>query len=360
MFKKKPRRRSVRRRKKSPETIFWMVLVAILVLAGTGFLAHNVLFASGGPASWLAALTAGRNNEVAIDSVEVAENISEQPEVVDAAEDFLNLWEPKEPTTHHNILLLGLDNHGMSDVIMIFTYDLQTFDSALLSIKRDTYVDNQTWARKDSGQGHLAWASNRGMLADGDYDDGANLAAYTVENLLGIELHNYAAVSFEGFTEFVDLIGGVQIEVDPEFAGREGRSLPTGLQRLDGEQALVYARHRQNPRIPEPGSTSQDGDRVRRNQRLLKAMMEQCKTMGSDELMHVVEQLDNKFYTSLDDWDILDMINILYNRNPDEIETFIMPGEGERVYQERIERNIYYYFLDFDSCDMILEELGLK
>lgn len=360
MFKKKPRRRSVRHKRRSPETIFWMILITFLVLTGTGFLAHSVLFASGGPVSWLSAVMTGRNDEYTTNSVDLAADEPERPEVVDAAEGFINLWEPKEPTTHHNILLLGVDDHGMADVIMIFSYDLQTFDSALVSVKRDTYVDNQTWAQKESGQDHLAWASNRGMLGDGDYDEGANLAAHTVEDLLGIELHDYAMVSFEGFTAFVDLIGGVQIEVDPEFAEREGPSLPTGLQRLDGEQALIYARHRQNPRIPEPGSTSQDGDRVRRNQRLLKAMMEQCKTMGSDELMHVVEQLENRFYTSLDDWDILDMINILYNRDPNEIETIVMPGEGEMVYQERINRDIYYYFLDFDACDNILEELGLK
>ncbi len=355
-MKKKKRKRTFGRRRKSPETIFWIALISLLVVAGTGLLAYNVIFNSGGPARWLAALAAGRNSDVATAAIDETGN----HEVVDAAEDFLTMWEPKEPTTHHNILLLGLDNHGMSDAIMILSYNTETYDSALLSLKRDTYVADQTWGHDDAGLHELAWASNRGMGRGDDYHEGANLAAYTVENLLGIDLHSYAAVSFEGFTRFVDLIGGVQVEVAPEFAEREGSALPTGLQRLDGEQALVYARHRQNPRIPEPGSSSQVGDRVRRNQRLLKAMMEQCKTMGSDELMHVVEQLENKFYTSLDDWDILDMINVLYNRDPEEIQTLVMPGEGERIYQEKIDRDIYYYFLDFEACDAILEELGLK
>lgn len=354
-MKKKKRRRKIGRRK-NPETIFWMALIVVFVVLGSGLLVYNVLFASGGPGNWLAALTADRESDVATAAIDDTGN----REVVDAAEDFLTLWEPKEPTTHHNILLLGLDNHGMNDAIMIFTYNLETFDSALISLKRSTYVPDQTWGHDDAGLNELAWATNRGMGRGNDYHEGANLAAYTVENLLGIDLHAYAAVSFEGFTEFVDLIGGVQVEVAPEFAEREGRTLPTGLQRLDGEQALVYARHRQNPRIPEPGSTSQDGDRVRRNQRLLKAMMNQCKTMGSDELMYVMDQLENKFYTSLDDWDILDMINVLYNRDPEQIETIVMPGEGELVYQERIDQDIYYYFLDYEACDKILGELGLK
>ncbi len=340
MIRSKRRRRRSRRRRKSPETLFWVLLLSVLALGAAGFVAHNILFATeqAAEAEWDQVLT----DAVGADDIEAPG------------------WEPREPADHTNILLLGLDNQGMSDLIMILSYHMKTYDSTLISLKRDIFVSGQDWASKDSGQDHLAWAHNRGMGPEKDYHAGARLTAQTVEDLLGIDLHAYATISFDGFTQLVDLIGGVEIEVAPEFALREGGALPTGLQRLEGSQALVYARHRQNPRIPEEGSTSQAGDRVLRNQRLLKAILEQCKTLGTDELLFIVGQLDDKVCTTMEDWDILDMANVLYNRDPGEIETVILPGEGERVYQERIDSEMYYYFLNFEETDIILRELELK
>jgi LCP family protein required for cell wall assembly len=332
-------RRSIGRRRKSPETIFWIITITALVLAGAGFLLHNILFASD-----------QRHNDTSAQPVAVS---LEEPAAY-------REWVPKTPTTHTTILLLGLDNHGMSDVIMLLSYDMQTFDSSLISIMRDSFVHNQTWAAKDLGQDHLAWANYRGMGQDKDFHAGAKLAAATIEDLLGIDIHAYASISFEGFVSLVDLIGGVELDVAPEFANREGGPLPTGPQRLNGEQALIYARHRQNPRIPEPGSTSQDGDRVRRNQRLLKALLEQCKTIETDQLMAIMEELDDRLHTSMEDWDILDLANLLYNRDTEAIETVVLPGEGELVFQELIEQEVYFYFIDFEDSDLILQELGLK
>lgn len=269
-------------------------------------------------------------------------------------------WEPAEPEDFMSILLLGIDDHGMCDQVMIFTYDLYTFDASLISIKRDTYVEDQTWAVKELGQDHLAWANYRGMGSAEDYHAGARLTALTVEEMLGIDLHAYGSITMDGFTALIDLIGGVEVDVPAGFAEREGRTLPTGLQRLDGEEALLFARHRQNPRIPEPGSTSEDGDRIRRNHQLIKAMFEQAEQMESEELMDTVNAIDNKFYTSMDDWDILEMLNLVYYSDLDELETAVLPGEGKETYQERLEDYTYYFYLDHEETGRILADFGLK
>lgn len=336
------RRRHIGRRKKSPETIFWLITLTILVIGIGAFAAHSGLIR--------AAFEPAPKDDFLVLPTEV--QIEEEPEKP--------LWEPKVPTTHTNILLLGLDNQGMCDTVMVISYNMETFESALISIKRDTYISDQTWGHNDSGQNHLAWANQQGMGQEKDYHAGAMLTAKTVEELLGIDLHAYASITFEGFEELIDLVGGVVIEVAPEFAARQGATIPTGRQRLNGEQALIYARHRQNPRIPEPGSESQHEDRVRRNQRLLKAILEQCKTLESDELINIANQLDSMLHTTLDDWDILDLANVLYNRDLENIKSVILPGEGKSVYEEQINKDIYYFFLDVENTDLILGELGLK
>ena len=351
-------RRTVGRQKVSPETVFWIFLVVVLTLGGAGFWLYSNLNGSTEPVDIIEDVTEPVDTE---EDVTVPVDIEEDVTVpLDIEEPEDSDWLPEVPDTHTSILLLGLDSHGLSDVIMIISYDMATYDSSLISIKRDTFISEQTWADKNSGLDHLTFANYFGMGPEKDYHAGARLATQTIEDLLGIELHAYASITFEGFVDLVDLIGGVVVDVAPAFAEREGGALPTGHQLLMGEQALIYARHRQNPRIPEPGSTSQDGDRVRRNQNLLKAILEQCKTLESDELLAVVDQLENKLYTSLDDWAILELANILYNRDTSTIKSVVLPGEGKMVYQTRTENDVYYYFLDFAESNIILQELGLK
>lgn len=340
MKSKRKSRRSFGRKKKSAESVFWTTLVSILVLGSALFFAYH-FFLSPFKQKAPPATEASSQNE---------------PEISGA----FPQWVPKEPGTHTNILLLGLDNHGMSDIVMIVSYNMENYASSLLSLKRDTFVPNQIWAKKESGQDHLAWANNRGMGPENDYHAGANLACFTVEDLLGIDLHAYASVTFEGFVELIDLIGGVEIEVNPAFSEIGGGGLPTGWQRLSGRQALAYSRHRQNPRIPEPGAEDQAADRVIRNQRLMKAILKQGKSLSSDEILTIVENLDDNLCTSMDDWTILELSNILYNLGLEEMQTIILPGQGETVFQKRIDNETYYYYLDFAKTDQILQELGLK
>jgi LCP family protein required for cell wall assembly len=265
------------------------------------------------------------------------------------------------PENRVNMLLLGFDSRGLSDAIVIVSYDKETYDGALLSLKRDTYVDFQTWSEPGMGHNALGWASYVGSGYGGSsYDSGAAFAVETVERLLDIEIHSYAGISFEGFVELIDQIGGVVLDIPSAFADRQGTRLTPGQRRLSGEEALIFARHRKNPRIPEPGSLSSDGDRVRRHHQLLQAILTQCKTLTTDKLMDVYDSLDNKLYTNMDDWDLLDLANILFNRDPRLLEQIVLPGEVKIVHEENINTDVEYYFLDFAECDRILTELGLK
>lgn len=344
-MRRKRRRRPFGRRR-PPETTFW--IAALIVLgAGSVFMAFVIFYNS--------SLTASSRPFLPLSEGEIPPE--EEPPV---EEPDLRRWSPREPVTHMSILLLGLDDYGMSDAIMIFSYDLRTFEASLVSVKRDTYVLDHTWADKNSGQCHLAWASNRGMGREGDVHEGANLAALTVEDLLGIDIHAYAVIGYEGFTTLVDALGGVTVPVPAGFAELGGGAPAPGVQRLDGSQALIYARHRQNPRIPEADSTSPDGDRVRRNQRLLAALLEEGRTMDPEALLAVVESLEDHFTTSLADWDLLELINLLVHQDSEQLRLEVLPGQGRPVYEELIEKEIYYYFLDYGESRILLEELGLR
>jgi polyisoprenyl-teichoic acid--peptidoglycan teichoic acid transferase len=107
--------------------------------------------------------------------------------------------------------------------------------------------------------------------------------------LYGLDIKYFVEVNFEGFKKVVDAIGGVTVNVqvpvvDDQYPGERGTTrlyIPSGLQHMNGMQALRYARSRH---------TSDDFDRGARQQRLLMAMREQVDPI---EIIPRIEELTN-------------------------------------------------------------------
>jgi LCP family protein required for cell wall assembly len=106
---------------------------------------------------------------------------------------------------------------------------------------------------------------------------GAPLQIRTVENFLGIDIDHVVLLNFEGFADFIDSIGGVDVDVGSrvksEVDGGSGEGgitlkLEKGEHHLDGHQALAYARTRENEWNP----AENDLDRARRQQEVVDAI----------------------------------------------------------------------------------------
>ena len=104
--------------------------------------------------------------------------------------------------------------------------------------------------------------------------------AVVVGKALDLDIHHVIKVDFDGFTKAVDAIGGIDIEVpeaitDTEYPGPnytyETFAIDAGLQHLDGETALKYARSRH---------TTSDFDRSARQQQILAALAEKVRDQG--------------------------------------------------------------------------------
>ena len=106
---------------------------------------------------------------------------------------------------------------------------------------------------------------------------GAALQIKTVENFLGIDIDHLVLLDFEGFADFIDSIGGVDVDVQSRVksivdggSGQGGITLKLerGEHHLDGHQALAYARTRENLWNP----AENDLDRARRQQEVVSAI----------------------------------------------------------------------------------------
>ena len=118
-----------------------------------------------------------------------------------------------------------------SDTVMVLRRDKSGGPAALLSLPRDLWVD-------------IPGRDNPSRI-NAAYQDGPATLVQTVQGL-GIPIHHYVEVDFQGFKQLVDAIGGVTI-----FTQTAARDTHTGfyvtdggLHTLDGVQSLAYARSR--------------------------------------------------------------------------------------------------------------------
>ena len=157
-----------------------------------------------------------------------------------------------------NIVVMGCDirkgDVGRSDTLFVVMMDPKNKDASLLSIPRDTRV-------KIEGHG---WDKINHAYAEG----GHKLTRDTVENLLGIRVDNYVVIDFGGFESLVDVIGGVDINVEKRMYYYDPYAdfridLQPGVQHMDGKTAIQYVRYRDS-----------EGDigRIRRQQKFMLAV----------------------------------------------------------------------------------------
>jgi len=195
-------------------------------------------------------------------------------------------WDGKERL---NILLIGSDEQRgghNTDTMITVSIDPVTKQVAMFSLPRDT-VDvpvppgpaQRVWGR-DYGQKINSFFANNRRRSDlwpgNDRTRGYNALKSILGELYDLKIRYFVEVNFDGFKKVVDAVGGVTINVqvpvsDDEFPGTTGRAqrlyIPSGLQHMDGEQALRYARSRH---------TSTDFDRGARQQRVLLSLRQQA------------------------------------------------------------------------------------
>ncbi|HCS73677.1 MAG TPA: hypothetical protein DIW17_07370 [Clostridiales bacterium] len=220
------------------------------------------------------------------------QNASPKPSAV--SDDFdMPTEEPYKFTESRlNILLLGLDADEQryksmgafrTDTIMLAAIDFSENKVDLISIPRDSYV--KIPGRKARGRVNAAFVYGGGFKKEG-----FSTTLQTVSDLLnGVPIHYYAAVDMNAFINIIDGLGGISYDVDVPVPSAK---LEPGLQKLDGKQALAYARHRK--------TAGGDIDRVKRQQQLMTSILDQLKTTETlSKLPAVYDSIKDDIWTNL-------------------------------------------------------------
>ena len=147
-------------------------------------------------------------------------------------------------------LSTGLDDYGPERTDSIFILTLQGGEAAMLAFPRDLWV-----TRCDGSVGRINVAQSI---------EGPGCLVDTVRQLSGIHAHHHVRVTFGGFRDVVDAVGGVEMCLDEPISDRDaGIDLPAGCQRLEGGDALGYVRVRK---------IDDDLQRIQRQQAFVQAL----------------------------------------------------------------------------------------
>lgn len=181
----------------------------------------------------------------------------------------------REGLTDEQLQELGTEDHGgdLTDGLMLVRLDPEGQGATVLSLPRDLLV-----TRCDGSRGKINSA-----YAIGEQDGaGPSCVVQTVANLTGVAIDHYVQVNLAGFIDVVDALGGVEMYLDePLQDPAAGLDLPEGCVKLDGQQALAFARARKSL---DGGS---DLGRIARQQRLLREIVQEAA--DADTLANVPE-----------------------------------------------------------------------
>ena len=233
-------------------------------------------------------------------------------------------------TTPFNVLISGsdtrggFDENGRSDVIMIATVNPKTSTILLTSIPRDFYVTTACDAGDGCQEGALDKITHTGI-------HGTNTTKRTVEKLLGIEINYTFKVGFDTVTDIVDALGGVDVTVEPGYANDNFLQLPgfsvhEGVNHLNGEQALAYARERY-------AYSEGDRQRTKNQQQVLMGIVDKVTSPSViTNYASIMDSFANTFSTTMSSDEISSLIKYQLNNNPKwKMEQYMVDGTGDTL-----------------------------
>lgn len=168
-----------------------------------------------------------------------------------------------------NVLLLGV-NGGLTDTIMLVSFDMDNKKVDVISVPRDTYYERKGSEGLAEKKLNAAYKGNP-----------VNTAKAVSKLLCGMPINYYAVIEYDGVKKIVNSMGGVPMNI-PDINHKGGMyytdpydkpplkiALKAGQQTLDGEHAVQFLRFRH-------GYAEGDLGRVKAQQEFIKSAFKQC------------------------------------------------------------------------------------
>jgi len=235
-----------------------------------------------------------------------------------------------------DILILGIDERegrndfkGRTDTIIIYHISSWGKKDSLISIPRDTRVQLEGYG----------WNKINAAYVYG----GEEMIKQETYELTGIEIDRVMIINFRGFTEIIDILGGIEIVVEePLHDELSGADFDPGTYTMSGEQALSFARCR--------ATAGADLDRIDRQQYLLNEIIRQKFNFSMiTKMPQIIKVLSSEIRSDFTIWDFCSTGFVLLFSSKD-INRITIPTKSAMI------DDISYQIVDEDEVKEFLSD----
>jgi LCP family protein required for cell wall assembly len=208
----------------------------------------------------------------------------------------------KDENSLTSVLAVGIDtrasNPGLqnTDSIIILTLNHKTNEVTMLSLPRDTWVQNPL-----NPNNYTKINSVYNICESYKEGSGMKCLQETAERITNLDIQYYGMIDIAGFVKTVDTIGGIEVDVENSFTDYmfptpqntyETISFQSGKQHMDGETAMKFARSRHAQSVE--GS---DFARARRQQKVIIAAKQKLLStetlLDPKKILQLMDDLSN-------------------------------------------------------------------
>lgn len=287
------------KRRRAKNFYFLLTVCVMIVAAGVGYVSNMLDAIDYDDKKNGQTVTVPQNDVVEDEEVKIMKAINS----AGSLNEYLYEWannggELRSSKNVINVLLVGLDsdtaleNGGRSDSLILVSLNKKTKKINMTSFFRDT------WTYMDIG------GNGRYGKMNSSYYFGSDEALLdTLEKDFKIDIDYYVAVDFSSFTDIINALGGLTIEVQQYEAEYINRTTVHTIDygpavKLDGYEALVYARIRHS-------DSDSDVSRTRRQRQVISALINSAKGASLSQLSAALDSLFKYVKTDLTKMQIL-------------------------------------------------------
>ena len=245
-------------------------------------------------------------------SEEPVEDVPAQPEPEPEPAPEVDRLQPIDCSDLINIMLVGQDRRAgqgrqRSDAMILCSINPSTGQVALISFMRDLYVSLP------------GGYSNNRMNAAYAFGGFKLLDATLLENF-GIPVDANIEVDFTAFEAVINKLGGIDVEMSAAEARYMGSGYKTGMNHLNGAQALNFARIRK---------LDSDFSRTERQREVLMAVFQKIRGQSLPQLLDTAQALLPYLTTDMSNGEMIQLATRLFPLlTSADIKSCRIPAEG--------------------------------
>lgn len=254
---------------------------------------------------------------------------TEPADTSDDGDDFAGALNTGRTNGMYTFLLVGSDDgNGNTDTILVGRMDTVNHTVDVVSIPRDTMVNNGWTQTRRINAVYWGTVNSGGVGIDG--------LKKQIRNVMGFDIDCYGVIDLSAFVDVIDAMGGVEFDVPFDMNYDDPTQdlhihLKAGPQRLDGQSAIGVVRYRYGNTASQ-SYVNGDLGRIEMQQAFLKSVASQMISLGNiPNLSRVIDILTDRLDTNLTAANMAFFARQLLKCSSEDIHFYTAPVTGRVV-----------------------------